>query len=160
MRADAGMPLWVDGAECRRFDSYVVKGPTSDDCDFFTGAIGKGGYCQLLSGVDIAGVCVWLTADSAETERPGGTVLCALASGAQVFCRAGHRPAAPARSRVSQVRFRGYLSGVWFERRGDPAAQVGAQLRAPVRAGSGGATIMDWMLRSRNSTSSSMAASS
>jgi hypothetical protein len=42
------MPLWVDPAvhraECRRFDSYVVKGPTADDCDFFTGAIGKEGY--------------------------------------------------------------------------------------------------------------------
>lgn len=42
------MPLWVDpdvhGAECRRFDSFVVKGATADDCDFFTGAIGKDGY--------------------------------------------------------------------------------------------------------------------
>src|ERR1700752_1943217 len=32
------MPLWVDpgvpGAECRRFDSYVVKGPTTVDWDF------------------------------------------------------------------------------------------------------------------------------
>jgi hypothetical protein len=40
------MPLWVDPAvhraECRRFDSYVVKGPTADDRDFFTGAIGAG----------------------------------------------------------------------------------------------------------------------
>jgi hypothetical protein len=31
VRAHAGMPLWVEptvhGAECRRFDSYVVKGP-------------------------------------------------------------------------------------------------------------------------------------
>jgi hypothetical protein len=48
VRADAGMPLWVDPAvhlaECRRFDSYVVKCPTADDCDFFTGAIGKDGY--------------------------------------------------------------------------------------------------------------------
>jgi hypothetical protein len=41
------MPLWVDPAvhraECRRFDSYVMKGSTADDCDFFTGAIGKDG---------------------------------------------------------------------------------------------------------------------
>jgi hypothetical protein len=43
--------LWFDpavhGAECRRFDSYVVKGPDPDDGDFFTGAIGKDGYGLL-----------------------------------------------------------------------------------------------------------------
>ena len=48
MRADEGMPLWVDpgvhGAECRRFDSYVVKGPTTVDWDFFSGAVGKRDY--------------------------------------------------------------------------------------------------------------------
>jgi hypothetical protein len=27
-----------------RFDSFVVEGPAADDCDFFTGAIGKDGY--------------------------------------------------------------------------------------------------------------------
>ncbi|MGO9155436.1 hypothetical protein [Mycobacterium sp.] len=50
MRADPGQPLWVDPdvhvAECRRFDSFVVEGPTADDCDFFTGAIGKDGYSR------------------------------------------------------------------------------------------------------------------
>ena len=43
----AATALWVDPAvhadECRRFDSYVVKGPGPDDCDFFTGAIGTDG---------------------------------------------------------------------------------------------------------------------
>jgi hypothetical protein len=46
----AAAALWVDPAvhadECRRFDSYVVKGPGPDDCDFFTGAIGTDGYGQ------------------------------------------------------------------------------------------------------------------
>jgi hypothetical protein len=40
--------LWVDPAvhaeECRRFDSYVVRGPGPNDCDFFVGAIGTDGY--------------------------------------------------------------------------------------------------------------------
>jgi hypothetical protein len=45
----AAAALWVDPAvhaeECRRFDSFVVRGPTPADCDdFFIGAIGTGGY--------------------------------------------------------------------------------------------------------------------
>jgi hypothetical protein len=56
------MPLCVDPAihraECRRFDSYVLKGPTADDCDFFTGAIGKDGYEGFFIYRGGAGICV------------------------------------------------------------------------------------------------------
>ena len=34
----------VHAEECRRFDSYVVRGPGPNDCDFFVGAIGTDGY--------------------------------------------------------------------------------------------------------------------
>jgi hypothetical protein len=48
VRAHVGVALWVDpvvhASECSRFDSYVVKGPRAEDCEFFTGAIGKDGY--------------------------------------------------------------------------------------------------------------------
>jgi hypothetical protein len=44
--------LWVDPAvhaeECRRFDSFVVRGPAVDDCDFFIGAIGTDGYGRFF----------------------------------------------------------------------------------------------------------------
>jgi hypothetical protein len=45
-----GVALWVDpvvhASECRRFDSYVVKGPGANDCDIFVGAIGKDRYAS------------------------------------------------------------------------------------------------------------------
>jgi hypothetical protein len=56
------MALWVDPevhvAECRRFDSYVVKGPGPDDCDFFTGAIGTDGYGRFFIYRGGCGICV------------------------------------------------------------------------------------------------------
>ncbi|WP_231108100.1 hypothetical protein [Mycobacterium avium] len=62
MRADAGMPLWVDPdvhvAECQRFDSYVVEGPKAEDCDFFTGAIGEDGYGRFFIYRGGTGICV------------------------------------------------------------------------------------------------------
>jgi hypothetical protein len=52
----AAAALWVDPAvhadECRRFDSYVVKGPGPDDCDFFTGAIGTDGCGQSSTSTE------------------------------------------------------------------------------------------------------------
>ena len=62
MRTDLGTALWVDPAvhasECRRFDSYVVKGPGVGDCDFFTGAIGKDGYGRFFIYRGGSGICV------------------------------------------------------------------------------------------------------
>ncbi|ORJ52739.1 hypothetical protein MJO58_27880 (plasmid) [Mycobacterium lentiflavum] len=56
------MPLWVDPVvhadECRRFDSYIVQGPDADDCDFFTGAIGKDGYGRFFIYRRGKGICV------------------------------------------------------------------------------------------------------
>lgn len=52
--------LWVDTfihrAECARFDSFIVRGPTEADCDIFVGAIGKDGYgrfCIYRDGVEL-----------------------------------------------------------------------------------------------------------
>jgi hypothetical protein len=52
--------LWVDPvvhrAECARFDSFIVRGPTEADCDIFAGAIGKDGYgrfCIYRDGVEL-----------------------------------------------------------------------------------------------------------
>ena len=40
--------LWVDpdvhAAECARFASYIVTGPTEHDCDLWMAAIGADGY--------------------------------------------------------------------------------------------------------------------
>ncbi|WP_230589214.1 hypothetical protein [Mycobacterium kansasii] len=62
MRGDLRVALWVDStvhaAECRRFDSYVVKGPHAEDCDFFIGAIGKDGYGRFFIYRGGAGICV------------------------------------------------------------------------------------------------------
>ena len=58
----AAAALWVDPAvhadECRRFDSYVVKGPGPEDCDFFTGAIGTDGYGRFFIYRGGSGICV------------------------------------------------------------------------------------------------------
>jgi hypothetical protein len=58
----AAAALWVDPAvhadERRRFDSYVVKGPGPDDCDFFTGAIGTDGYGRFYIYRGGSGICV------------------------------------------------------------------------------------------------------
>ena len=49
-RQEGAAALCVDPAvhagECRRFDSYEVKGSEPDDCDFFTRAIGTDSYRQ------------------------------------------------------------------------------------------------------------------
>lgn len=62
MFVDPGVPLWVDPVvhadEWRRFDSYVVQGPDPDDCDFFTGAIGKDGYGRFFIYRGGKGICV------------------------------------------------------------------------------------------------------
>jgi hypothetical protein len=62
MRGGLRVPLWVDpvvhAAECRRFDSYVVKGPGAGDCDFFAGAIGKDGYGRYYIYRGGTGICV------------------------------------------------------------------------------------------------------
>jgi hypothetical protein len=43
--------LWVDpavhSAECRRFDSYVVKGPDPVDCDIFTAQSARMGTAPI-----------------------------------------------------------------------------------------------------------------
>ena len=61
MRADVGVALWVHPgvhvAECRRFDSYVVKGPGPEDFDFFSSAIGKDGYGGFIIYCG-CGICV------------------------------------------------------------------------------------------------------
>jgi hypothetical protein len=50
--------LWADpavhGAECRRFDSYLVTGPDPDDCDFITGAIGTDGSTSTAGAAEFA----------------------------------------------------------------------------------------------------------
>ena len=43
--------------ECRRFDSYVVKGPGPEDFDFFSSAIGKDGYGGFIIYCG-CGICV------------------------------------------------------------------------------------------------------
>nr|VTP03813.1 hypothetical protein BIN_B_05271 [Mycobacterium riyadhense] len=48
----------MHASECRRFDSYVVKGPGATDCDFFTGAIGKDGYGRFFIYRGGRGICV------------------------------------------------------------------------------------------------------
>ncbi len=62
VRGDRGILLWVDPvvheAECRRFDSYVVKGPGPNDCDFFVGAIGTDGYGRFFIYRGGSGICV------------------------------------------------------------------------------------------------------
>jgi hypothetical protein len=62
VRANVGVALWVDpvvhASECRRFDSYVVKGPREEDCEFFIGAIGKDGYGSLFIYRGGTGICV------------------------------------------------------------------------------------------------------
>jgi hypothetical protein len=62
MRGSAGSALWVDpvahASECRRFDSYVVKGPNAFNCDVFTGAIGKDGYGRFYIYRGGTGICV------------------------------------------------------------------------------------------------------
>jgi hypothetical protein len=58
----AAAALWVDPAvhaeECRRFDSFVVRGPGFDDCDFFVGAIGTDGYGRFFIYRGGSGICV------------------------------------------------------------------------------------------------------
>jgi len=60
--ANVGVALWVDpvvhASECRRFDSYVVKGPRPEDCEFFTGAIGKDEYGRFFIYRGGTGICV------------------------------------------------------------------------------------------------------